>query len=68
LRAYLVYDIDKVLGIVSREVLDHLNLVAVREDTRDKGNSFVRGEGMADQPFPGWTPAARKKTVKSMNG
>jgi len=66
-RTCLVYDIDKVLGIVAREVFDHLNLVAVREDSRDQGDAFVRGEGIADQPIPGWKSTARKKTVKSIN-
>jgi len=67
-RAYLVYDVDKVLGVVAGEMFDHLHLVAVREDSRDQGDAFVYIEGMADQPFPGWKPTARKKTVELTKG
>ena len=58
---YLVYHIDKGLGIVSGKMLDHLNLIIVQEDCCDQGNALFCGEGTADQPFPGWILAGHEK-------
>jgi len=52
LDSYLVYYINKFLGIIPRELSDHFNLVVVREDLRDQRLALVRGEGIVDQLFP----------------
>lgn len=64
---YLGYHINKDLGVVSRQVPDHLNLIAIREDPCNQGNSLVRGEGTANQPFPCWAFTSNEKTVESTN-
>jgi len=64
---YLVYLVDNGLGIISGEVLDHLDLITVREDRRDQGDTLVRGEGIAGQPFPCCVVAAHGKTVRPGN-
>lgn len=56
----LIYHIDKSLGIVLREVANHLNLTVVREDRCDYGDALIRSEGMADQPLPGWYSTAEE--------
>ena len=65
--AYLVYDINKVLGVVAREVFNHLNLVVVREDGRDQRDAFIRGEGVTNQSFPGWAPTGDSRMAKLIN-
>ena len=59
----LVYHIDKGLGIVLREVANHLNLIVVREDCCDYGDALIPSEGITDQPFPGWYSTAVVKLM-----
>ena len=59
-----VYHIDKCLCIASSETFDHFNLIMVQEDCSDQGDALVCGEGLGNQPLPGWVFTARKKAVK----
>ena len=61
---HFVYHVNKGLSIISREMSDHLDLIAVREDGRYQGGALVRGKGIADQPVPGGEVAIRKNRVK----
>ena len=49
---YPVYRVDKALGIVPKAISDHLDLIVVREDCRDKRDALVRGKCMAGQSLP----------------
>ena len=49
-----IYHIDKGLGIVSVEMSDYLGLITVRKNVFNQRDAFVCGEGMVNQPFPGW--------------
>jgi len=53
-KTYLIYRIDEGPRIVLRKLSDCLNQGIIRKDRCDQGNAFVRGEGRADQPLPGW--------------
>ena len=53
MKAYLVYRIDEVLGIVSTKVTDCLYLVLAREDRLNQRNDLVRKEGTTDQASAG---------------
>jgi hypothetical protein len=64
---YLIYYVDKVLGILSREMFDCLDLVIIREDGNYQRDALVCGEGIADQSLPGWRVTADEDTVKLMN-
>lgn len=44
---YPIYYVNKGLGIISREMTDHLDPVAVGEDGRYQGNALVCGERIA---------------------
>ena len=61
---YLIYRIDKGLGIISRETVDYLNFMTVREDKRYELYALIRGEGRADQLLPGGEVTARGDTIK----
>lgn len=50
---YLVYNVDERLGIVPREIFDHLDLIIIRENFRNQSDTFVHGKSIADQFFPG---------------
>ena len=65
---YLLYQIDRILGIIPREVFEHLDLDIIREDYRDQGDTVVGGEGITDQLFPDRMFAAHEKAVKLING
>lgn len=43
----------------------YLDLITIREDHRDRGDAFMRGEGMVEKSFPCWRNTARGKTVRS---
>jgi hypothetical protein len=50
--AYLVYHVDKGLGVVSTEISNHLDLIMIREDGRYQRDAITCGKGIADQqPF-----------------
>ena len=49
---YLVHNINEYLGIVHREVFDHLDLIIIRENCRNQSDMFIYGKGIADQLFP----------------
>lgn len=61
---YTAYHIDKGLGIVPREVFDHLSLVIVQEDCCDQGDAFFCGGSMADQQLPSWVLTVCERAVK----
>jgi len=67
---YLVYHVNEDLGIITREISDHLDLLMVREDGRYQRDALVRGKGRADQPFPAWrvTITTHNHTVKLSGG
>ena len=62
---YHVYHVDKVLSIVPRESLDHLDLIAIQEDGHYERDAIMRGNSMADQPFPGRRVTSRVTTHKN---
>jgi hypothetical protein len=64
---YLVDYVDKVLGILSREMYDRFNLVIAREDGRYQRDALMGREGIIDQSFPCWRDTTRKDTVKPTN-
>ena len=68
MRTCLIYCIDEGLGIISREVFDHLDLIGVREDGRYQTNTLVYGKGISDQPFPSGNVTTREDTVKLTDG
>ena len=43
-KTYLVYHVDKGLGIISGEMPYHLDLIRVREDGYYQGYTLVRGK------------------------
>jgi hypothetical protein len=45
-------------------VSDHLDLITVQGDRLDERDALVHGEGVADQPLPGWMFAAHEKAVE----
>ena len=64
---HLVYHIDKVLGIVPRELSDPPDLIAIREDCSNQRDAAVYGKGITNQLFPRWMFAGCKKIVDSTN-
>ena len=64
---HLVDHIDKRLGIVPRQVFDHLDLIMIRKYCRDQTCALVRDEGMADQPLPGCVFTVHEEAVKLTN-
>jgi len=62
--AHLVHRINESLGIVSREISDHLNLITIGEDGCQQRDALVCGKGVADQLFPGWRVTTVEDTVK----
>ena len=64
---YLIYHIDKDLGIISGEVPHHLSLISVGKDCRDQRDAFICGDRLADQPFPGWIFTVHNEAVKLTN-
>jgi hypothetical protein len=65
---YLVYYVDEFLGILSREMLDHLYLIIAREDGHYQRGALVRRKGIIDQPFPGWRVTTDEDPVNLTNG
>ena len=63
---HLVNHVDKGLGIIPAEGLEHFDLVAVREDGRDHRDAFACGKFPVDQTFPRWSVASREKPVRLM--
>ena len=64
---YLIYNVDESLGIIPREVSDHLNLITIREDCRDQRDALVCGEGVTDQLFPSWDFTVHEVAVELIN-
>ena len=48
-----MYHIDEILGIVSAEVADHLDLILAGEDCLDERNDFMWEQSVTDQTLPG---------------
>jgi len=61
---YLVYHVDKSLGVVPAEISDHSNFMMVREDGCDQRDALACGEGMVDQPFPCWLFTAHQGVAR----
>ena len=64
----LVYRIGKSLGIISREILEYLDLIAVREEGLYQLDLLLRGGPGADQPLPGGRVPTHGKIVKLRHG
>ena len=64
---YLVDYVNKVLGILSREMNDRFNLVIAREDGRYQRDVLMNREGIVDQSFPCWRDTTHENTVKLTN-
>ena len=62
--AHLIYGINKSLRINPRELSNCINLIVVQENRRDQRDALVHGEGVTDQPFPGWDFAAHEEAVE----
>lgn len=62
--SYLIYRVDKGLGVVFGETNDNLDLIGIREDGRYQKSAIVRGKLVADQTFPGGKVASHKNAVK----
>ena len=68
MNAYLIYHVDKGLGIDSVEMSDYLGLITVRNNGLDQRDTPVSGKGRADQLFPGWgARTVHEKTVRPTN-
>jgi hypothetical protein len=48
METYLIYHVNKGLGITSKEMSDRLDLITVREDGRYQRGALVRGKRIAD--------------------
>lgn len=66
-KTYFIHHIDKVLSIIPRKMLHHLNLISVRKNRCDQRDAFMCGDCLADKPFPGWIFTAHNKIVKLVN-
>ena len=64
----LIYRIDEGLGIIPREVFDHLDLITIGEDGRYHRDAFVGGKAGADQTYPGGRITECEDTVKMTDG
>jgi hypothetical protein len=63
---YHVYHVDKVLGIIPREIFNRLDLIMIQEGSRYQRVALMRGKCVAEQLFPGWNVTSRVTTrVKS---
>jgi len=51
--AYLIYDVDKGLGITPSETTDHLGRLSTRTDRPDEQNPFALVSSAADQGLQG---------------
>ena len=68
MNAYLIYHVDKGLGIDSVEMPDYLGLITVRNNGFDQRDTLVNGKGGTDQLFPGWgARTVHEKTVRLTN-
>ena len=55
---YLIYHINKGLGILPTKILHHLSFITIGEDVCDQGGALIWIEVGVDQAFPRWnTPA-----------
>jgi len=61
---YFIYHIDKVLSAVPREMSVHFDLIVVRENCCDQGDTFVCGKTGVDEPLPGWRFTAQGSAVE----
>jgi hypothetical protein len=52
------------MSIVSGDIFDRIDLVITGEYRRDQRDALGRGEGVTDQPFPGWIFTAHEKAVQ----
>ena len=64
---YLIYRVNEYLGIITKEISNHLDLVVVREDGCYERGALMRGKGVASQPFPGRGVTAHDYAVKQMD-
>ena len=49
---HLICCVDKGLSIVPTEIINHLDLITIREDGLDQGCALVCAEGAGDQTVP----------------
>lgn len=64
---YIVYRVNKVLGVVPGEMFDNLDLIIIRENRRNQRDPFVCGKSVAYQPPPGWIIAVHEKAAGLTN-
>jgi hypothetical protein len=64
----LVYCVNKELCVVLEEVIDHFNLIWIREDQCDSGDALVRSEALSDKFLPSRDVPVKEATPKSNNG
>ena len=65
--SYLVYHINKVLGIITRKLFNHLDLIVILKHFHDQRDLIMCGKSMISQLFPDWMFTTRKKAVKLVN-
>ena len=62
---YLVYNVNKGLGVFSVELSHHLQPILFGEDGCDQRDTFSHIKGIANQPFPIWRVTAHGKAIRS---
>jgi len=64
IKTYFAHHVNEDLGMISRETLNLLGPIMVREDGRNQTDALVRGKAMADQLFPVSMVTTHEDTVK----
>ena len=60
-REYLIYHIDKRLGIISTKTRDYLGVIANGEDVRDHRGTLLRTKRMVKQSSQSWNAVAKQE-------
>jgi len=58
---YLSHHINKDLGIIPTEGMDHVTFVLTREDCLDQGRKLVWGKHALNQAFGRWSDEVKKR-------
>ena len=57
---YLIYDINKCLCIVPKEITNRVTCILIRENRLDQGREFMRNKRASDQAYIGWSVKVEK--------
>jgi len=58
---YLVYHVDKGLGVVPKEATDCIARILTQEELLDQGREFMRSKRASDQTLTGWSVEVEKR-------